>query len=390
MSLYLDHAATTPLSPAAREAMLPYLDAWFGNASEPHSFGRQAKAGLERARMRLAELLGCEPAQVVFTSGGTEADNLALFGVAGDPPGRLVVSAVEHAAVREAALLLERRGFEVAWAPVTREGVVDAAAFAELVRPGDRLAAVMWANNVTGVVQPVAELAAIAVERGVPLHTDAVQAAAGLPVDVAAAGLATAAFSAHKVNGPKGVGCLVLRESIRAQQVGGGQERGVRSGTENVAGIAGFAAALEERRARADGRAEVRDLLERLVEGVAVPVGARAPRLGGHSLLRVDGVRAELLVLALDQAGYAVSAGSACTAGESEPSHVLLAQGLTPEEARSVIRVSLGLDTTAAEIEGFAGALRSAVERLRTGTLLPDVNDLGFPVCPARPSPATP
>lgn len=372
MSVYLDHAATTPLSPAAREAMLPYLDAWFGNASEPHAYGREAKAGLEHARGLLAELLGCEPEQVVFTSGGTEADNLALFGQAGEAPGRMVVSAVEHAAVREAALVLERRGFEIAWAPVTPEGVVDVAAYEQLVRPGDRLAAVMWANNVTGVVQPVAELAAIAAEHGVPLHTDAVQAAAGLPVDVGAAAVATAAFSAHKVNGPKGVGCLVVREpSVRPQQVGGGQERGLRSGTENVAGVVGFAGALQERRSRVDGRAQVRDLLERLVDGAAVPVAASAPRLDGHSLLLVDGVRAEVLVLALDQAGYAVSAGSACTAGESEPSHVLLAQGLTPEQSRSVIRVSLGLDTTVAEIEGFAAALRTAVDRLRAGALLP-------------------
>jgi cysteine desulfurase len=371
--VYLDHAATTPLSPAARDAMLPYLDAWFGNASEPHAYGREARAGLERARLRLAELLGAGPGQIVFTSGGTEADNLALFGLAGEPPGRLVVSAVEHAAVHEAALLLEHRGFEVAWAPVTGDGIVDVAAFAALVQPGDRLAAVMWANNVTGVVQPLAELAAIAAERGVPLHTDAVQAAAGLPVDVGAVGAATAAFSAHKLNGPKGVGCLVVRDpaALQAQQVGGGQERGLRSGTENVAGVVGFAAALDDRRGRADERRSRRDLLERLVAGVAAPIAAPAPRLDGHSLLLVDGVRAELLVLALDQAGYAVSAGSACTAGESEPSHVLLAQGLTPDRARSVIRVSLGLDTTAGEVEGFAGALRSVVDRLSAGALLP-------------------
>jgi cysteine desulfurase len=371
--VYLDHAATTPLSQAAREAMLPYLDAWFGNASEPHAYGRQARAGLEQARLRLAELLGAEPGQIVFTSGGTEADNLALFGLAGEAPGRMVVSAVEHAAVREAALALERRGIEVVWAPVTGDGVVDIAAFAELVQPGDRLAAVMWANNVTGVVQPLAEVAAIAAERGVPLHTDAVQAAAGLPVDVGAVAVTTAAFSAHKLNGPKGVGCLVVRgpAALEAQQVGGGQERGLRSGTENVAGVVGFAAALDDRRAKVDERRSRRDLLERLVAGVAAPIAASAPRLDGHSLLLVDGVRAELLVLALDQAGYAVSAGSACTAGESEPSHVLVAQGLTPEQARSVIRVSLGLNTTADEVEGFAAALRSAVDRLRAGALLP-------------------
>jgi len=373
VSVYLDHAATTPLCAAAREAMLPYLDAWFGNASEPHSYGREAKAGLERARTQLAGLLGAEPSQVVFTSGGTEADNLAMLGLAVDPPGRLVVSAVEHAAVREAARVLERRGFEVAWAPVTEDGVVDVPAFADLVQPGDRLAAVMWANNVTGVMQPVGELAGIAAERAVPLHTDAVQAAAGPPLDVGASGVATAAFSAHKLNGPKGVGCLIVRDpaALEAQQVGGGQERGLRSGTENVAGVVGFAAALEARRARIDGRAAVRDQLERAVAGVATPVSAAAPRLDGHSLLLVEGVRAELLVLALDQAGYAVSAGSACTAGESEPSHVLLAQGLTPEQARSVIRVSLGLDATAAEIQGLAEALLDAVARLRAGALLP-------------------
>ena len=192
-------------------------------------------------------------------------------------------------------------------------------------------------------------------------------------MDVGAAGVATAAFSAHKLNGPKGVGCLVVRDpaALRAQQVGGGQERGLRSGTENVAGVVGFAAALEERRGAGGRAGAVRDLLERLVDGVAVPVAATAPRLDGHSLLLIDGVRAELVVLALDQAGYAVSAGSACTAGESEPSHVLLAMGLTPEQARSVIRVSIGLDTGAAEIEGFAEALRSAVGRLRAGALLP-------------------
>jgi cysteine desulfurase len=231
----------------------------------------------------------------------------------------------------------------------------------------------MWANNVTGVVQPLAEVAAIAAERGVPLHTDAVQAAAGLPVDVGAVAVTTAAFSAHKLNGPKGVGCLVVRgpAALEAQQVGGGQERGLRSGTENVAGVVGFAAALDDRRAKVDERRSRRDLLERLVAGVAAPIAASAPRLDGHSLLLVDGVRAELLVLALDQAGYAVSAGSACTAGESEPSHVLVAQGLTPEQARSVIRVSLGLDTTAGEVEGFAGALRSVVDRLSAGALLP-------------------
>jgi len=186
--VYLDHAATSPLCDEARAAMEPYLTERFGNASEPHAPGRLAREGLERARAQVAELLGCEPRQVVFTSGGTEADNQAVFGLAGRPLGRLVVSEIEHSAVRAPALELERQGFEVGWAPVDGRGVLDLEWFAQVVREGDRVACVMWANNVTGAVQPVAEAAAVAAERGVPLHADAVQAAASLPVDFAACG----------------------------------------------------------------------------------------------------------------------------------------------------------------------------------------------------------
>jgi cysteine desulfurase len=369
--VYLDHAATTPLGSEAREAMEPYLAERFGNASEPHAYGREARAALEGARRTVAELLDCEPAQVVFTSGGSEADNQAVFGFSGRPLGRLVVSAIEHPAVREPVLELERQGFEVAWVPAGDNGVVDIEAFVEAVKPGDRMAAVMWANNVTGVVQPVEELAEVARERGVPFHCDAVQAAASLPVSFAGSGVDSMVVSAHKLHGPKGVGCLIAREQGRLRPLvwGGGQERGHRSGTENIPGCVGFAAALTAASATTDHRLRMRTRLEAaLPDGVDV-VCAASERLPGHSLVRVPGVRAELLVLALDREGYAVAAGSACSAGDAEPSHVLVAQGMSAEDARSVIRVSLGAGTTADEVDGFGAALERAIGTLRRGIL---------------------
>ena len=371
MSVYLDHAATTPLGAEARAAMEPYLSERFGNASEPHAYGREARVALEAARATLAELLDAEPGQVVLTSGGSEADNQAVFGLAGAGPGRIVVSAIEHPAVREPAHELERRGFEVAWAPVDGDGVIDAEAFEALVRPGDRLAAAMWANNVTGAVQPVERLASAAAQAGVPFHCDAVQAAASFPVGLRSSGAATLALSAHKLGGPKGVGCLVAREPGRIPPLvwGGGQERGLRSGTENIPGAVGFAAALAASRATDDRRAALRDRLETALAGEITVVSAGAERLPGHLLALVPGIRAELLVLALDRAGYAVAAGSACAAGDAEPSHVLVAQGMSARDARSVVRVSLGPGTTEAEVDGFAAALAGCLGRLREGGL---------------------
>jgi cysteine desulfurase len=369
--VYLDHAATSPLCEEARQAMEPYLTERFGNASEPHGPGRLAREGLERARAQVAQLLDCEPRQVVFTSGGSEADNQAVFGLAGRPLGRLVVSQIEHSAVREPARELERQGFDVAWAGVDGDGVIDVDAFERAVLPGDKLAAVMWANNVTGALQPVAALAAICSERGVPLHVDAVQAAASLPVDFRSGGAETMALSAHKMRGPKGVGALIARDPSRLRPLiwGGGQEGGLRSGTENVAGAVGFAAALAAVRGGSDRRRRLRDRLEHALPELTA-VSRKAERLPGHSLLLVEGIRAELLVLSLDRAGYAVSAGSACSSGDQEPSHVLLAQGMSSEAARSVIRVSIGVDTTEDEVEGFAAELRTAIERLRAGALV--------------------
>ena len=368
MSVYLDNAATTPLSVAANEAMLPFLSERFGNASEPHRLGREAHEALENARERLARAVGAEPRQVIFTSGGTEASNQAVFGLAGREPGRVVGSSIEHSAVREPLFELERRGFEVAWVPVGSDGVIAAADFAELVRPGDRLAAAMWANNVTGVVQPISELAGICRALDVPLHTDAVQALAGGRIDFARSGADTMSLSAHKVGGPKGVGALVARDPARIPPLilGGGQESGRRSGTENVAGVVGFVAALE---AREFDPEPLRTQLEsQLPEGVSV-ISAGAPRLPGTSLLQLPGTRAELAVLALDRAGYTVSAGSACASGDSSPSHVLIAQGLSPADARCVIRVSIGAGTTEADIDAFTTALSQTIAALTPGTL---------------------
>jgi cysteine desulfurase len=369
MTAYLDNAATTPLSDAARTAMEPFLSERFGNASEPHRLGRQALAALEDARERLAQAVGAEPHQVIFTSGGTEASNQAVFGLAGRDPGRVVASAIEHSAVREPALELARRGFDVAWAPVDRDGAIVVGEFAELVQAGDRLAAAMWANNVTGVVQPIAELAAICRERDVPLHTDAVQALAGGRLDFAGSGAETMALSAHKVGGPKGVGALIARAptGIPPLILGGGQEGGRRSGTENVAGIVGFVAAVEDN-SKSDPE-PLRDRLESALPERVGAISAAAMRLPGTSLLQLPGIRAELAVLALDRAGFTVSAGSACASGDSSPSHVLIAQGLSPADARCVIRVSIGRATTVADIDGFAAALATTVAALTPGAL---------------------
>jgi cysteine desulfurase len=308
---------------------------------------------------------------VVFTSGGTEADNQAVFGLCGRPLGRLVASAIEHPAVRAPALELERQGFELGWAPVDARGLLDLGSFADLVREGDRVACVMWANNVTGAVQPVEAAAAITSERGVPLHVDAVQAAASLPISFADSGAETLALSAHKLQGPKGMGCLVARDPGRLRPLiwGGGQESGARSGTENVPGIVGFAAALEAARGRGDHRLQLRERFEAGLGPQMSVVSADAPRLPGHSLVLIEGVRAELVVLALDRAGFAVAAGSACAAGSSEPSHVLLAQGLSPDQTRSVIRVTVGHETTQVQIDGLLVALSECVAQLRVGVL---------------------
>lgn len=375
--IYLDHAATTPVRPEVVEAMLPYFAENGYNASSVHAEGRAARAALDDARERVARCLGAKSKEIVFTGGGSEADNLALTGVARALRERgrhLVSTAVEHHAVLHALDALSGEGWQTTLVAVDGEGLVSEEAFAAALMPGTVLASVMYVNNELGTIQPIARLAAIARERGVLFHTDAVQAAAYLPIDVDALGVDLLALAAHKFYGPKGVGVLYVRDGIPIVPVihGGSQEFAKRAGTENVAGIVGLATALElamDERTEAAGRiATLRDRFEaRLRERVAdIRVnGGGAPRAPHVSNLSFLGVESEALLMRLDMDGLAVSAGSACAAGAIEPSHVIAALGLPEEWTRGVIRFSLGRLTTTAQIDRAAEVLEQAVSDLR-------------------------
>ncbi|HSL95640.1 MAG TPA: cysteine desulfurase family protein [Thermoleophilia bacterium] len=375
-AIYFDHAATTPVDPRVLEAMLPFFGERYGNPSELHRQGREARRAVEAARAEVAALVGAGEREIVFTSGGTEADNLALWGPLGavGTPGRVMVSAVEHAAVGEAARALARRGWAVDVVAVDADGVVDRRAFASTLRSDTRLASVMLANNVVGTLQPIAELARLAHEHGVPFHTDAVQAVGALPVDVGALGVDLLSLSGHKFYGPKGVGALYVRRGTKLAPLlhGGGHERGLRSGTENVPGIVGLGAAARLARAEmAERRPRLEALRDRLIDGalVAVPgvrlLGPRRLRLPGNACLAVSGVESEALVLRLDAAGVMAAGGPACASGAGEPSHVLVALGLSPDEARGSLRLSLGHGSTAEEVDRFLEVFPPIVEELR-------------------------
>jgi cysteine desulfurase len=349
--IYADHAATTPVSDEAWEAMQPYLREHFGNASEPHWAGRDARRGLDAARAQAAEALGVAAADVVFTGGASEADNIAIFGRATCGAGRIVTTPLEHPAVSGAVEALERQGCEVVLLAVDADGRVAVSALEEAVRPGDLVCSLIWASNLTGVIQPVAEAAAICAERGVPLHLDAVQACPTLEVDIGSLpGDVTAAVAGHKLGGPKGAGLLCGRGLATLVPVlfGGGQERALRPGTESVAQAAGLAAALAAAvadRGRYTRYRAVRDsyetaLAER-VSGVTV-VGERAERTPGHSLALLDGLHGHALVALLDEQGVAAAAGPACASAESSASPALTAMGITPEGARGALRLSFG------------------------------------------------
>ncbi|MFM8611660.1 MAG: cysteine desulfurase family protein [Actinomycetota bacterium] len=364
--IYLDHAATAPPDPRVAEAMLPHLTGRVGNPSEPHAAGRRARADLEAARAEIGVRLGAE--RVVLTGGGTEADNLAVLGRAAGAPGRMVVSALEHPAVLRPAEALVARGWELAVAPVLADGTVDLAALAELVRPGDALCCVMGASNITGVLQPVAAVAELCAARGVPLHVDHVQTAAGADASIAGLpGRVTAAVAAHKLGGPRGVGALVgAVDGLAPLAFGGGQEGGLRPGTEDVAGAVGLACALGlrqgpgavEERAR---RAALRDALE---ARLGLPVaGGSAPRLPGHLLL-LTGFRGDTAMALLDGRGVCVAAGSACASGEPEPEAALLAMGIDAATARGAVRVTLGPETTPADVDGCAEAWAAVAAEL--------------------------
>ncbi|MGB0221361.1 MAG: cysteine desulfurase family protein [Sinimarinibacterium flocculans] len=366
MPAYLDHNATTRVDPRVLEAMLPYLSGPYGNASSLHRFGRAARDAVERARVQVASLVGAQPGEVVWTSGGTESNNLAIKGVAALHPGRVLYGATEHPAVMEAAEALgDQRTVEAV--AVDGQGLVDWPAFARQLERGPvALVALMRANNETGVIQDVARAAPMVRAAGARLHVDAVQAAGKMALDFEALGADLMSLSSHKLYGPKGIGALVRRAGIDLWPLhhGGPQEKGLRGGTENVAAIVGFgeAAELAERewQARAGQVGVLRERLEaalRELPGVVI-FGAQVERLPNTVQFALPGYDGEALLMQLDRKGFAVSSGSACASGKGEPSHVLLAMGLSRETARGAIRVSLGVASTAEEVDGFVDALR--------------------------------
>jgi cysteine desulfurase len=388
--IYLDANATTPLLPEVFDAMRPFLLESFGNASSIHQHGQRARGAVDKARAAVARLLHCSAAEIVFTSGGTESDNLALFGIlkAGD---HLVTSTIEHHAVLHAAHALEKQGVEVTYLPCDSRGIVSSEPLQAALRANTRLVSIMFANNETGVIQPIAELAAIAHQHGALFHTDAVQGAGKLPLDLSPGGpfsdVDLLALSGHKMYAPQGTGVLFVRKGVSLAPLfhGGTHERQRRAGTENVAGIVALGKAAEiaavwidvpEATAPASagdgsrqGLAMLRDRLERNVLA-QVPAscvnGADAPRTENTVNLCFDHVEAESLVITLDLNGMAVSGGSACQSGAAEPSHVLLAMGLCPERARSSIRISLSRITTAEDIEEAIRLIVSSVAQLRS------------------------
>jgi cysteine desulfurase len=381
MRAYFDHNATTPLDPGVLEAVTRTLRDEFGNPSSVHHFGQRAKAVLDEARTAVARLINGEPSEVVFTSGGTEADNFALRGAAEalEPTGRrhLIATTIEHEAVLVTLKALARRGWTMTLLPVDGTGIVSPDALASAITPDTAIVSVMHANNEIGTIQPIAALARIAREHGALFHTDAVQSAGKIAVDARALGVDLLSLSAHKFYGPKGAGALWIRRGTRiaAVQTGGKHERSRRAGTENVAGIAGLGAAATLAMAKLQDEAArlgaMRDRLEAAVlaavPGTAVN-GAITPRVPNTTNISFEGIEAESLLIALDLEGFAVSTGSACSSGTLEPSHVLRAMGLPSHRTQNSIRISLGARNTDAEIDAFLDTLPKVVAKLRLVT----------------------
>lgn len=376
--VYLDHNATTPVEPEVLDAMLPYFSGDYGNASSIHTFGQRARSAVETAREQVAGLIGARPQEIVFTSGGTEADNHAIFGIAESPtpPVHIITTAIEHEAVLNTCEALEKRGVGVTYLPVDRDGLIDLTMLRETLRlhPETGLITVMHANNELGTVQPLEEIGRIASEADVYFHTDAVQSAGKIPVDVNAFKLDLLSLSGHKLYAPKGIGALYIRGGTRLRQLlyGGHHQRGFRPGTENVAGIIGLGKAAQIARAllAEDTRrmAGLRDRLEQtLLQRVpdARVNGAGAPRTPNTTNITFPGIEGEALVIALDLKGLACSTGAACSSGAVEPSHVLTAVGLPADEARASLRFSLGRHTSAADIDFALQVIPAAVGQLR-------------------------
>jgi cysteine desulfurase len=383
-SIYLDHAATTPTDPAVVSAMLPFFSTIFGNPSSIYQPGQEARAGLDRARGMVASILGCRPSEIIFTSGATESNNTAIKGVAraarlknpDGPMPHIVTTAIEHHATLHAAEALAAEGFRLTVVPCDERGIVDPEAIRAAIEPDTCLVSVMYANNETGAIQPISAIAEIAREQGIPFHTDAVQAAGLLPLKVQDLGVDLLSLSAHKFYGPKGVGILFVRKGtpIRFQQDGGGQESGRRGGTENVPLIVGLAEALRRaedlRDAYGAHTATLRDALWAGIHQGIPDVRLNGPDLGPDRLsnnlnISFEGVQGETALLGLDMQGVAASAGSACTTGNSEPSHVLLAMGMTENAARASLRLTVGRGNSLDEIDEVVSTLKDVIARTR-------------------------
>ena len=375
--IYADNAATTKMSRAAINAMLPYMEQYYGNPSSLYAFGQQAREALENARSRIAACLNADPREITFTSGGSEADNQAIMTAAalGARRGKrhIVSTAFEHHAVLHTLEKLKKQGYEVTLLDVHSTGLVTPEQVTEAIREDTCLVTIMYANNEIGTIQPVAEIGAVCREKGVLFHTDAVQAAGHLPIDVKAQNIDLLSLSAHKFHGPKGIGVLYAKRGVALETIisGGAQERGKRAGTENIPAVMGMAAALEEACANMDEhRARLTGLRERLIHGLEqIPYGElngdRERRLPGNVNFCFEGIEGESLLLLLDERGICASSGSACTSGSLDPSHVLLAIGRPHEVAHGSLRLSLGEEMTEADVDEIIQAVTDVVTRLR-------------------------
>ena len=375
--VYLDHNATTPVHPEVLETMLPFYKEKFGNASSIHSFGREAKAALEEAREKVANFLGTSPQEIYFTSGGTEADNLAVKGVAfanRKKGNHLITSSIEHHAVIESCKFLEREGFETTYLPVDRSGLVNPEELKKAIKKETILVSIMFANNETGIIEPIEELAKIAKENEVYFHTDAVQAVGKIPIDVNKSNIDMLSLSAHKIYGPKGVGTLYIRKGIRITPWthGGHHEKNRRAGTENVAGIVGLAKTLEiAQRDMEEQTKNLKTLTESFYKKITDKIvdvvlnGDFERRIPNTLNISFKGVEGESIILSLDMQGVAVASGSACTSGSLEPSHVLSAMGVPPEIAQGSLRFSFGRENSMEDVDYVVSLLPDIVNRLR-------------------------
>ena len=375
--IYLDHAATTPTDPRVLESMLPYFSGAFGNPSSIHSLGQETRAAVEEARHKIASLIGAQSEEIIFTSGGTEADNFAIKGAASankQKGNHVITTSIEHHAVLESCKFLEGQGFGVTCLSVDRNGLVDPDEIRKAITAGTILISVMHANNEVGTVQPIADIGKIAGERGICFHTDAVQTVGHIPVNVNELGIDLLAMSAHKLYGPKGVGALYIRKGTRIDSFmhGGGQERGLRASTENVSGIVGFGKAAEIAQREMDRESKrLTSLRDKLIQGLFERIpeihlnGHPVQRLPNNVNVSIGFVEGESMAIGLDMEGIAASTGSACTSHDLEPSHVLLALGLPGVLARGSLRFSLGRETTEEEIGRVLEVLPRIVARLR-------------------------